>query len=229
MTVAVTALGGDLAAGPVDPRGMSTATTGAVASAGGGDRLGHRAHRGAARPGAEQAVQHQVGPGEEPAAQLGGERPDRPPALRTRATQRRPWSSRASGSPVTSASAAAPRRASRARASRASPPLWPLPARATTTARPPGPAPRRPRRRPRPQPAPSAPRPGSRRPGRPRRPPAHRDGGNWFHRGTPAGSPDPSGASRPGGPGPVRRAPGPPGALAVQAAADPWRQAGRRG
>src|SRR5215207_11221926 len=56
----------------------------------------------------------------------------RPPAARTRATQRSPCSSRSSGSPVTSASAPAPRRASRASASRASPPLCPLPARATT-------------------------------------------------------------------------------------------------
>src|SRR4029450_13599295 len=65
-------------------------------------------------------------------ASSGANRRTRPPAHRTRATQRRPCSSRSSGSPVTSASAPAPRLASRARASRASPPLWPLPARATT-------------------------------------------------------------------------------------------------
>ena len=74
-------LAGDLAGGPVHPRGDVDGHHRRLGATGGRDRLGHRAPGGAARPGAEQPVQHQVGPGQQPAGQLGGERPD-PPAGR---------------------------------------------------------------------------------------------------------------------------------------------------
>jgi hypothetical protein len=68
-------LAGDLAGGPVDPRGDVDRDHRGAGGLGGRDRLGHRPPGGAARAGAEESVQDQVGPGQQPGRQAGLEGP----------------------------------------------------------------------------------------------------------------------------------------------------------
>ena len=166
-------LAGDLAGGPVHPRGDVDGHHRRLGATGGRDRLGHRAPGGAARPGAEQPVQHQVGPVQQPAGQLGGERPDPPPGRPDQGHAAPPLLVqvvRVAGDQRLGPGPAPGQPGQRLEGVAA---VVPLAGQGDHP--PPGhhcPARGRPRPRPPPRPAPSAPRPGSRPPGRPCRPPA---------------------------------------------------------